>query len=92
MLYEVITPFILLEENSTRTYIAQSGLVGPDGIDSHGRAQFTATANRYELQPGQDSLTVDLHWQNDAGVKVTKRFLFQRGKFLVNVEYSYNFV
>ncbi len=80
-------PFILLEENSTRTYIAQSGLVGPDGIDSHGRAQFTATANRYELQPGQDSLTVDLHWQNDAGVKVTKRFLFQRGKFLVNVEY-----
>ena len=26
-------PFVLLERNSQRTYIAQSGLVGPDGID-----------------------------------------------------------
>jgi len=28
------TPFVLLERNSRRTYVAQSGLIGKDGIDS----------------------------------------------------------
>ena len=38
-------PFVLLEQNDTRTYIAQSGLIGTDGIDSKGRASFTAASN-----------------------------------------------
>jgi YidC/Oxa1 family membrane protein insertase len=30
------TPFLLLENSGRRTYIAQSGLIGPDGIDRGG--------------------------------------------------------
>ena len=31
-------PFVLLERNAMRTYVAQSGLVGADGIDQNQRA------------------------------------------------------
>ena len=33
-------PFVLLERNGQRTYVAQSGLVGPDGIDGQSRALY----------------------------------------------------
>ena len=80
-------PFVLLEQNDTRTYIAQSGLIGADGIDSKGRAVFTTTANSFEMAEGQDKLIVDLNWQDDSQVKVTKRFTFTRGDYLVQVDY-----
>ncbi|MEL0137970.1 MAG: membrane protein insertase YidC, partial [Halieaceae bacterium] len=35
-------PFVLLERNARRIYIAQSGLVGPDGIDQKNRAVYQA--------------------------------------------------
>jgi YidC/Oxa1 family membrane protein insertase len=80
-------PFVLLEQNSTRTYVSQSGLIGPDGIDKKGRAVYTASASRFELEDGKDSLTVDLKWHNDAGIEITKRFTLHRGDYVIDVDY-----
>jgi YidC/Oxa1 family membrane protein insertase len=80
-------PFVLLENNNTRTYIAQSGLIGTNGIDSQGRATFTTSSSRFDLQDGEDSLTVSLNWQGEDGVKVTKRFTFHRGDYLIDVDF-----
>jgi YidC/Oxa1 family membrane protein insertase len=80
-------PFVLLERNEQRIYVAQSGLIGANGIDKGSRANFTTAANRFTLNEGEDSLTVDLLWQDDSGVKVTKRFTMQRGDYLIEVEY-----
>lgn len=80
-------PFVLLESNQQRTYVAQSGLIGRDGIDSQGRANFQAAQSRYTLAEGQDTLQVDLEWTGGNGVKVTKRFTFQRDHYLVQVDY-----
>ena len=80
-------PFVLLEQNERRTYIAQSGLIGPNGIDSEGRATFTAAGDRFELADGSDTLVVNLQWQGDDGVAVTKRFTFTRGDYLIQVDY-----
>ncbi|KZX55924.1 membrane protein insertase YidC [Halioglobus sp. HI00S01] len=79
--------FVLLEQNERRIYVAQSGLIGQDGIDSNGRALFTASAERFEMTDSDDKLAVDLLWQGDNDVKVTKRFTFTRGDYLVNVDY-----
>jgi YidC/Oxa1 family membrane protein insertase len=81
------TPFVLLEQNRTRTYVSQSGLIGPDGIDRQGRARFTAASSRYQLEEGQKTLEIDLKWHNDAGVKITKRFTLHRGDYLIDVDY-----
>jgi YidC/Oxa1 family membrane protein insertase len=59
-------PFVLLEDNEALVYVAQSGLIGPDGIDNNGRAKFTASAPRFILEEGEDTLVVDLKWQNDS--------------------------
>ncbi|QFU77685.1 membrane protein insertase YidC [Halioglobus maricola] len=79
--------FVLLEQNDSRIYVAQSGLIGQDGIDAKGRARFTTSSDRFEMVDGQDSLTVDLNWTNDNGVKVIKRFSFNRGDYLIKVDY-----
>ncbi|MFK8047259.1 MAG: membrane protein insertase YidC [Halioglobus sp.] len=84
-------PFVLLEQNDRRIYVAQSGLIGTDGIDKKGeRALFTSTNNDYKLKEGEDSLQVDLNWKNDSGVSITKRFTVERGEYLIKVEYLIN--
>jgi len=80
-------PFILLEQNDTRTYIAQSGLIGADGIDKDSRPTYTTAAPIYRMLEGKNELVVDLLWQDDAGVKVTKRLTLARGDYLFRVDY-----
>lgn len=84
------TPFVLLEQNRTRTYIAQSGLIGPSGIDGQQRAKYTASAKQFSMADGQDSLQVDLHWKSDNGLEVTKRYTFHRDEYVVDVTFLVN--
>ncbi len=79
--------FVLLEDNASRVYVAQSGLIGKDGIDAAGRALYHSAKSRYTLEDGQDVLVVDLLWSGDHGVKVTKRFTFQRNHYLIGVDF-----
>ncbi len=80
-------PFLLLEDNQRRSYIAQSGLIGEQGIDSGGRARFQAEAPKFVLAEGADELVVDLRAITDDDIDITKRFTFTRGDYLVRVEY-----
>lgn len=80
-------PFVLLEKNDQLVYVAQSGLIGADGIDKGGRALFSTNANSYKLSENETNLIVDLHWTENSNVKVTKRFTFTRSDYLINVEY-----
>jgi YidC/Oxa1 family membrane protein insertase len=80
-------PFVLLEQNEQRVYIAQSGLIGPNGIDKGERALFSSTSSQFDLDPGQETLQVDLRWSDDTGVSIIKRFTLRRGEYLIKVEY-----
>jgi YidC/Oxa1 family membrane protein insertase len=80
-------PFVLIDNNAEHTYIAQSGLVGANGTDTaEGRPTFSVEKNEYVLENGQDKLVVDLNLQQYQ-VKITKRYTFTRGQYLVAVEY-----
>ena len=80
-------PFRLLENSLGRNYVAQSGLIGENGIDNSGRAIYESIDSNYQLQDGQEILQVDLitNVQND--VIVTKRFTFRRNSYLIDVEF-----
>jgi YidC/Oxa1 family membrane protein insertase len=80
-------PFVLLEDNDSLIYVAQSGLIGTDGIDNDGRAIYTASASRFSMAENEDTLVVDLLWEGNANVKVTKRLTLHRGEYLVDVDY-----
>jgi YidC/Oxa1 family membrane protein insertase len=80
-------PFALLEENKRRSYIAKSGLIGTNGTDtSKGRPLFATSQNTYRLNDGEDTLQVDLQLDQN-GNRITKRFIFNRDSYLINVEY-----
>jgi YidC/Oxa1 family membrane protein insertase len=80
--------FQLLKSTEPNLFIAQSGLIGNDkaSAPTH-ESKFTAEKSEYTLENGKDSLAVNLFWQNEAGIKVVKQFVFERGSYLVKVNH-----
>lgn len=80
--------FVLLERNAHRVYVAQSGIIGTNGTDTaKGRPLFRSTQNNYVMEDGSDQLQVDLLFTQEDGTEITKRFIFTRGNYLVQLEY-----
>jgi YidC/Oxa1 family membrane protein insertase len=75
----------LFKPQPPNMFIAQSGLLGsePELLPTH-EATFTASAQRYTLDPGQTSLTVELLWTHPSGVSVVKRYRFEQGSYLIH--------
>ncbi|MDO6582926.1 membrane protein insertase YidC [Photobacterium sp. 2_MG-2023] len=83
-------PFVLLKNEPAHQYIAQSGLIGANGIDSTaGRAQLTAAGTDFVLADGQDELKVPLTYSKD-GIEYTKTFTLTRDSYAVDVSYTIN--
>ena len=81
-------PFILLQQDPGAVYIAMSGLIGANGIDTaQERPRFDASATHFELGPSQNELVVELHYQAPNDIQITKRFVFHRGSYLVDMDY-----
>lgn len=82
------TPFELLKSNNAFQYVAQSGLVGKNGIDTtSGRAQYQTTADSFTLAEGQNELVVPLTFEKD-GVTYIKTFVLKRGSYDIGVNYT----
>ena len=83
-------PFQLLNRTSKNMYIAQSGLIGPDGTDTRdGRPRFIAAQSKYDFSDGGELLNVDLTF-NQNGVRLVKRFQFSETGYDIGVEYLIN--
>lgn len=81
-------PFVLLENNSNRVYVAQSGLIGQNGIDTaEGRAKYSHSTNNYVMEKGQQTLSVPLTYKKD-GVTITKTFTFTHDKYPIDISYQ----
>jgi YidC/Oxa1 family membrane protein insertase len=81
-------PFVLLERNAQRTYVAQSGLVGNDGVDQSERAQYRAAQSEYR-QSGQAPLEVTLEYVGDnSALQVNKVFTFSPGSHTISIRHD----
>lgn len=82
-------PFELFSDSRTDLFVMQSGLVaGGGGVAPNHYASYTAEAAEYQLAEGEDSLVVPLHWTDESGVTVTKRYTFYRDRFLIDLEHE----
>jgi len=82
-------PYVLLDHSRGRTYVAQSGLIGTDGVDAGGsRPLYRTEAGSYRMD-GDEPLTVSLEATVE-GQAVTKMFTFRPGDYLVDVTYRVN--
>ena len=77
---------VLFQQQPDHTYIAQSGLLGPN-LPTH-RTQYTASAVEHKLAGGANTLEVRLAAPPVDGVSVTKVYRFQRGSYLVDVSFE----
>ena len=81
-------PFVLLKDTNEHVYIAQSGLIGKDGIDTKaGRAQYQVTGDNFKLAEGQNELSVPLTFEKD-GVTYHKIFVLKRDSYDVGVNFE----
>jgi len=78
-------PVRLMDDAATTYYVAQSGLVSAAGAGAapDHQALFHADKSDYALAAGADTLEVPLSWSDDAGLKVTKVYIFKRGSYLI---------
>lgn len=84
-------PFVLLENAAGRTYVAQNGIIGRDGIDAGTqRPMYNSQRNSYSLGPNQNSLNVVLTYEQDNGVTINKTFTFRRGDYLIDIDFDVN--
>ncbi|HDL1112987.1 TPA: membrane protein insertase YidC [Mannheimia haemolytica] len=82
------TPFKLLQQDGGKIYVAQSGLVGKNGIDTNaGRPQYAVTADSFKLAEGQNEISVPLTFEKE-GVVYTKTFTLKRGSYDVGVNFN----
>ena len=83
-------PFVLLQNTPEHVYIAQSGLIGKDGIDTKaGRADYQVEGENFKLADGQNELIVPLVYQKE-GVTYRKIFVLKRGEYDIAVNYEIN--
>jgi YidC/Oxa1 family membrane protein insertase len=79
-------PYTVMQ-NGNQKYIAQSGLTGANGIDRiiKGRPIYKSANSDYKLNG--EFLNVDLVFVDDSGMTVTKRFMFEKESYQIDVEY-----
>ena len=82
------TPFELLQNSRGHIYIAQSGLIGKNGIDTKaGRAEYQVDGDNFKLADGQEQLVVPFVLVKD-GVTYRKIFVSKRGSYDMAVNYE----
>jgi len=79
-------PYLLLQRNAERTFVAQSGLIG-EGMPNH-QTLFTALPGPRELAPEADSLEARFEAMAANGDKVVKVLTFHRGSYVIDVAFQ----
>ena len=75
--------FVLLDESSSRVYVAQTGLIPPAGgiaMPTH-KTMMTAMPGERTLKDGQNELQVKFESAEVGGVKLVKTYTFRRGAY-----------
>jgi YidC/Oxa1 family membrane protein insertase len=79
-------PYLALQRNAERTFVAQAGLLG-DGMPNH-RTTWEVLPGPRELAPGQDRLEVRLQATAASGDKVVQTLTFHRGSYLIDATFD----
>ncbi|MGA0838904.1 MAG: membrane protein insertase YidC [Pseudomonadales bacterium] len=81
-------PFVILNQGDGRIYVAQSGLVGADGVDQSGdRPLYSASKNDFLLTDPAGDLVVELTAEKD-GQQVVRRYSFPGDDYLIELDTS----
>ncbi len=77
-------PIELLNNRPGTRYIAESGLIGADGIDRNSRPLYQSAS--YDYRSSDEDVIVDLTITVN-GVNIIKRYIFKNDDYLIDLEY-----
>ena len=77
----------LLNQSGPEMFIAQSGLLSREAAPNH-TSTYSSDKMSYTLGQNADELRVPLTWVDESGLRVTKTFIFKRGKYEVAVRHT----
>jgi len=79
-------PYLALQRNAERTFVAQAGLLG-EGMPNH-RSVYEVQPGPRELAPGQEKLDVTLTATAANGDKVVQTLTFHRDSYLIDATFA----
>lgn len=83
------TPFPLLQNQSNERYVANSSIFVTAGQAVQPvHFAFSTEAQEYQLAPNEKQLVVTLNGSTDNGLTVKKQFIFNKGSYLIDVNYQ----
>jgi YidC/Oxa1 family membrane protein insertase len=80
-------PFQLLNDDTAKIFVAQSGLLASSAAPNH-HSLYQAAQKDYTLAKGANELKVPLTWTSDQGITVTKTYTFHRDSYVVDVDFE----
>ena len=84
--FDKAKPYLALQRNAERTFVAQAGLLG-EGMPNH-RTVYEVLPGPRELAPGEDSFDVRLATTAANGDKVVQTLTFRRGSYLIDATFD----
>jgi YidC/Oxa1 family membrane protein insertase len=79
-------PYLALQRNAERTFVAQAGLIG-EGFPNH-RTAYEVLPGPRTLAPGQDQVQLKLQATAANGDKVVQVLTFHRGTYVIDVAFD----
>jgi YidC/Oxa1 family membrane protein insertase len=80
-------PVRLLDQGGEHTYVAQSGLIGANGLPTH-KTPMRLVQGGKDLADGQDALTLRFESEPVGGVVLAKTYTVQRGAYDIAVRHE----
>src|SRR5206468_2185238 len=80
------TPYYALLRTAERTFVAQSGLLGP-GLPNH-RTPYEVLPGPRELPAGAEHFDLKLQTTTTSGIKVVQTLTFHRASYVIDVAYD----
>jgi len=80
-------PYPLLNDNTAKIFVAQSGLLAATPVPNH-HSLYKAAQTKYQLSNGVDEIKVPLTWTDGKGFTVTKTYTFHRNSYVVDVDFQ----
>jgi YidC/Oxa1 family membrane protein insertase len=84
-LVDPLKNMVLLDQSSSRVYLAQTGLIGGD-FPTH-KAPMAFSGER-SLKAGQNELTLRFESAELSGVKLVKTYTLKRGSYVIDVKHE----
>jgi len=76
----------LFNREGPELFIAQSGLLSRSPAPNH-TSTYQSDKMNYELGQSEEEIRVPLNWVDNSGIRVSKTFIFKRGKYDITVQH-----